>query len=437
MKMKTLISSVALIFCLLVQAQVKGQNQYQLVDNYAKELEKTIIDLRRSFHQFPELSNREFETSKKIAAIMTKMGFQVETGVAKTGVIAVLDTGRPGPTVALRADIDGLPVTENSGVPFASTVRTNFLGNETGVMHACGHDAHTAMLIGAANIIKRMSPQLNGKVVFIFQPAEEGAPPGEEGGAELMVKEGVIDRYGIDVIFGQHIRSMVDVGTIRYKVGGIWSSANRFVIKIKGKQVHGSRPWSGVDPITVSAQVILGLQTIVSRQMDIANEPVVISVGKISGGVRNNIIPAEVEMIGTIRTLDKDMQKEVHQRIYTTVNSIAESAGATAEVIIEKGVPVTVNDAELTRNMLPSLYASAGEQNVIVTKAQTGAEDFSFFGQEVPGFYFLLGAKPRDISSLEATQHHTPEFYIDESSLLLGMKAMANLAIDYLRNNSN
>ncbi len=429
---------IIIFFFILSSVQVQSQNtHYSLVDRYAQELEKTIIDLRRSFHQFPELSNREFETSKKIADIMRQMGFQVESGVAGTGVVALLDTGRPGPTVALRADIDGLPITENPNVPFASSVKTQFLGEDVGVMHACGHDAHIAMLIGSANIIKRLSGEFGGRVVFIFQPAEEGPPPGEEGGAKLMIKEGVLEKYDVDVIFGQHIRSMIDVGTIRYKVGGLMASANRFTVKIKGKPSHGSAPWSSVDPVTVSAQVILALQTIVSRQMNISREPVVISIGKINGGVRNNIIPSEVEMIGTIRTLDPEMQQDVHQRIVRTVQNIAASAGAEAEVVIEDGIPVVMNNPELTRQMLPSLEASAGKQNVVVTKAVTIAEDFSFFAQEVPGLYFLLGAKPKDLSVFDASQHHTPDFYIDESSMLLGMKAMANLAIDYLKNNNS
>jgi amidohydrolase len=410
---------------------------YEQVDAYAKEIEQTIIDLRRSFHQFPELSNREFETAKKIADIMTRMGFAVETGVAKTGVVAVWDTGRPGPTVALRADIDGLPVVEDTGLPFASKEKGEYLGQEVGVMHACGHDAHIAMLIGAASIIKKMSAGLKGKIVFVFQPAEEGPPPGEEGGAALMIKEGLIEKHGIDVFFGQHIRSNYDTGTIRYKVGGIMAAANKFIIKVKGEQTHGSRPWRGVYPITVSAQIIMGLQTIVSRQMDITNEPVVISLGKINSGVRNNIIPEEVEMVGTIRTFDTDMLNDIKERINRTAKHIAESAGATVEVTIEDGYPVTVNDINLTREMLPSLFASMGENNVIVSAASTGAEDFSYYAQKVPSLYYLLGGKPKDISSLDASKHHSPGFFIDESALIFGVKSLTNLTIDYLKNNSN
>ncbi len=410
-------------------------DHYTIVDQYAKELESTIIDLRRSFHQFPELSNREFDTSKKIADIMTKMGFQVETGIAITGVVAVLDTGRPGPTVALRADIDGLPIIEDTGLPFASKAIGEYLGEEVGVMHACGHDAHIAMLIGAANIIKRMSSTLNGKIVFVFQPAEEGPPPGEEGGAALMIKEGLIEKYGIDVFFGQHIRSNYELGTIRYKVGGIMAAANKLTIKVKGEQTHGSRPWNGVDPIVVSSQIVMGLQTIVSRQMDITNEPVVISVGKINGGIRNNIIPEEVEMVGTIRTFDTLMLNDIKEKIRRTAINIAKSAGAEVEVLIEDGYPVTENDALLTRAMLPSLYASIGENNVIVSRASTGAEDFSFYAQKVPSLYYLLGAMPKGTSIFEASKHHSPGFYIDEAALIYGVKSLTNLAIDYLNSN--
>lgn len=411
---------------------LQGQ-QYSQVDRFAQELETTIIDLRRSFHQFPELSNREFETSKTLASIMTKMGFTVETNVAKTGVIAVLDTGKPGPTVGLRADMDALPVTETSGLPFASKVVSEYQGEKVGVMHACGHDAHMAMLIGAANIIKRMIGDLGGKVVFIFQPAEEGAPAGEEGGAALMIKEGILEKYGIDVIFGQHIRSTIDLGKIHYKTGGIMASADRFRIKVTGKQTHASRPWNGVDPITVSAQMILALQNIVSRQMNIAEEPVVISIGKINGGIRHNIIPESIDMEGTLRTLDPEMRLDVIERMQKTVESIAMSAGATAELVFDQSLPVTNNNLELTRAMLPSLAASVGEQNLIVTRASTGAEDFSFFAEKVPSLYYLLGAKPKDISVIDAGKHHSPDFYIDESAFVLGMKTMANLALDYLQ----
>ena len=428
----TLIICGLLLSCLTATSQSKYAAE---VEKHALDAEKTVIDLRRNFHEFPELSNREFETAKRIADIMTQLGFKVDTGIAKTGVVAVLDTGKPGPTVGLRADIDGLPVTERTPVSFASKVRTEYLGEDVGVMHACGHDTHVAMLIGAASILKKMESQLKGKVVFVFQPAEEGAPPGEEGGAELMIKEGLMEKYGIDVMFGQHISSTFDAGTIKYRVGGIMAAVNRMVIKVKGKQTHGSRPWAGIDPVTVSAQIILGLQTVVSRQMDLTQNAAVITVGKIKGGYRNNIIPEEVEMLGTIRTLDKEMQKQIHEKIHRMVTNIAEASGAEVEVTIEKGYPVTYNSPELTRDMLGSLYAAAGEDNVQVTPARTGAEDFSFFAEKVPGLYFFTGGKPLDVPYKEATQHHTPDFFIDESGLITGVKAMALLTLDYMGKN--
>ena len=429
--------SIIILLCVLVSTNMYSQEtNYKQVDQFAKEIEKTIIDLRRSFHQNPELSNREFKTAENIADIMLKMGFKVDTGIAKIGVVAVLDTGRPGPIVGLRADIDGLPVTERTPVPFASTVTSEFLGEKVGVMHACGHDTHIAMLIGAAHVLNKMKNQLTGKVVFVFQPAEEGAPPGEEGGAELMVKEGLIDTYGIDVMFGQHISSGLDVGKIRYRVGGIMAAVNRMVIKVKGKQTHGSRPWSGVDPITTSAQIIMGLQTIIRRQTELTKEAAVISIGKIKGGLRSNIIPEEVEMIGTIRTLDKGMQKDIHEKIRRTVINIAESAGAVAEVTIEKGYPITYNNPELTRSMIGSLYNAIGEENVMITAASTGAEDFSFFAQEVPGMFYFVGGKPLDVSEFDAAPHHTPDFFIDESGLIVGVKGFAALTLDYMKKHS-
>ncbi len=415
-----------------------GISQSNIADEiakYAAEAEPTVINLRRAFHEAPELSNREFNTAKKIADIMKQLGFAVDTGIAKTGVVAVMDTGKPGPTIGLRADIDALPVTERVDLPFASKVTTEFLGEKVGVMHACGHDTHIAMLIGTASILSKMKNELKGKVVFVFQPAEEGAPPGEEGGAALMVKEGIIEKYGIEVMFGQHIQAGSDVGTIKYRVGGIMAAVNRMVIKVKGKQTHGSRPWGGVDPITASAQIILGLQTIVSRQTELTKNAAVISIGKIKGGLRSNIIPEEVEMIGTIRTLDTDMQKKIHEDIRRTVTNIAAASGAVAEVTIEEGYPVTLNNPELTRQMIGSLYKAAGEDNVMVTVASTGAEDFSFFAQKVPALYYFVGGKPLNKTAEEAAPHHTPDFFIDESGMITGMKALSQLTVDYMNLN--
>lgn len=415
-------------FCL------NGQ-QYDKVAMLASEVEGEVIEWRRHFHQFPELSNREFNTATRIAEELRKMGLKVDTGIAITGVVAVLEGGKPGPTIGLRADIDALPVVERTPIPFASKETSEYLGNEVGVMHACGHDTHIAMLLGAAKVLTQMKDEISGKIVFVFQPAEEGAPPGEEGGASLMIKEGLIENYGIEVMFGQHISSMYPVGEITYKPGGILAAADRFTIKVKGKQTHGSMPWGGVDPIVTSAQIIMGLQTIVSRQTDLTKEAAVISVGMIRGGVRNNIIPEEVEMVGTIRTLDTEMQDKIHERIIKTAKAIAESQGATVEVNIVKGAPVTFNNLELTRTMLPTLFNSAGEENVRIIPAITGAEDFAFYALKVPSFFYFVGAKPIDATEDEVFPHHTPDFFIEESGMLTGVKAITNLALDYARLN--
>ncbi len=406
------------------------------ISRAADDIEAQVIEWRRDFHQYPELSNREFKTAKKIAKILKEMGLMVDEGIAKTGVIAVLKGDKPGPTIGLRADIDGLPVIEAVDLPFASKEKTEYLGNEVGVMHACGHDTHVSMLLGAAKILTDMKSELQGTVIFVFQPAEEGAPPGEEGGAKLMVKEGIIDKYGIEVFFGQHISSITEVGHINYRVGGLMAASDRFVIKVKGKQAHGSRPWSGVDPIVTSAQIIMGLQTIVSRQTELTKDAAVITVGMINGGVRNNIIPSEVEMIGTIRTLDKDMQDLIHEKIKHTAEHIAISQGATAEVEIQPYCPVTFNNPELTRKMIPSLYAAAGEDNVHVVPAVTGGEDFSYFANEVPSLYYFVGGRSSDIKQEDATSHHSPTFEIDESGMKLGVKTMVQLTLDYMANHA-
>lgn len=408
---------------LLAQSNVQA-----LID----QVEPKVIEWRRDFHEHPELSNREFKTSEKIATHLRNLGIEVHTGIAHTGVVGILKGGKPGPVVALRADMDALPVTERTPVPFASKVRDTYLGQDVGVMHACGHDSHMAILMGVAEVLSGVRNQLKGSVMFIFQPAEEGAPPGEEGGAALMLKEGIFDILQPDVVFGLHISAQLDAGKIRYKAGSLMAAADEFKIVVHGKQSHGSRPWAGVDPITISAQIILGLQTIVSRQVDLTNEPAVITVGKFTSGVRNNIIPEEAEMIGTIRTFDTTMQRDIHERIERTAKSIAESAGATADVHIKRGYPVTYNNPELTRKMLPSLFKAAGEDNVIVTKPITGAEDFSFYALQVPGVFFFLGGKPLGVSEFDSAPHHTPDFYLDESGFKLGVKALTQLTLDYM-----
>ncbi|RNL87713.1 amidohydrolase [Sinomicrobium pectinilyticum] len=391
-------------------------------------VEPKVIEWRRHFHQNPELSNREFNTSEKIAEHLKGLGIEVQTGIAKTGVVGILKGKKPGKVIALRADIDALPVTERVDVPFKSTVQTEYLGKETGVMHACGHDTHIAIMMGVAEVLSKNN-NFAGTVKFIFQPAEEGPPPGEEGGADLMIREGVLKNPDVEAIFGLHISSMTDVGQITYKPGGTMAAAQEFEIHVKGEQSHGSAPWTGVDPVFVSAKIIDGLQSIISREMELTNEAAVITVGKITSGVRHNIIPETAEMLGTIRTLDYDMQKLLNRRMEEMVTTIAKAYKAEATIKIAKGLPITYNDPDLTAKTLPSLQKAAGKENVILTKAVTGAEDFSFFQEKIPGFYFFLGGKPKDKAP---TQHHTPDFYIDESGMILGVKAFTQIVFDYL-----
>ncbi|OQD43283.1 N-acyl-L-amino acid amidohydrolase [Croceivirga radicis] len=395
-----------------------------------KDVEEKVIAWRHDIHQNPELSNREFKTAEKIAKHLKSLGIEVQTGVAHTGVVGVLKGKKPGKVVALRADIDALPVTERNNLPFKSEVKAEFLGENVGVMHACGHDTHTAILMGVAEVLANNKDKIKGTVKFIFQPAEEGPPPGEEGGALLMVKEGVLKNPDVDAIFGLHINSETPVGTIRYKSGGTMAAAQSFTIKVKGKQSHGSQPWSGVDPILISAKIIDGLQTIISRESELTNEAAVITVGKIKSGVRFNIIPESAEMIGTIRTLDYDMKDHINKRMKEMVATIAKAYGGEATCEIKDATDITYNDPALTAKMIPTLERVAGKDQVVTQKAITGAEDFSYFQREVPGFFFFLGGMAP--GTTESYPHHTPDFLIDDAGMQLGVKAMTELTLDYL-----
>ena len=400
------------------------------LDKQFDAIEEKVIEWRHDIHQNPELGNREFKTAEKIAKHLRSLGIEVQTNVAHTGVVGILKGKKKGKVVALRADIDALPVTERNNLPFKSTVTSEFLGEKVGVMHACGHDTHVAILMGVAEILSKNTDKIKGTVKFIFQPAEEGAPPGEEGGAALMIKEGVLENPKVDAIFGLHINSQTPVGTIRYKSGGTMAASQRFVIKVKGKQSHGSQPWSGVDPILISAKIIDGLQTIISREVKLTDEAAVITVGKITSGVRFNIIPESAELIGTIRTLDYDMQKIINDRMKEMVPAIAKAYKGEATIVIEDGTAITYNDPALVTQMLPSMKSVAGEEYVLTQKAITGAEDFSFFQEKVPGFYFFLGGMTP--GNTESFPHHTPDFKIDDNGLILGVKTLTQMSLDYL-----
>ncbi|WP_142786266.1 amidohydrolase [Changchengzhania lutea] len=406
-----------------------GQNN--LEDQY-EAIEEKVIEWRRDFHQNPELSNREFKTAEKIAKHLKSLGLEVQTGVAHTGVVALLKGKQSGMVIALRADIDALPVTERNNLAFKSEVKTTFLNTETGVMHACGHDTHIAILMGVAEILSNNKDKINGTVKFIFQPAEEGPPPGEEGGAKLMIKEGVLENPKVDAIFGLHINSQTPVGTIKYKTQGIMAAVERFTIHVKGKQTHGSQPWSGVDPILISAKIIDGLQTIISREAKLIEEAAVITVGKITSGTRFNIIPESAEMIGTLRTLNPEMKTLIVKRMHEMVETIAKAYGGSATITFENFTAITYNNPELVNNMLPSLKKVAGEKNVTIMKATTGGEDFSYFQEVIPGFYFFVGGMTP--GAVESFPHHTPDFTIDEDGLLLGVKALTQITFDFLNN---
>ena len=393
-----------------------------------------VISWRRDIHEHPELGNHETRTEALIAKELKALGMEVTTGVAHTGVVGLLKGAKPGPVVALRADMDALPVIERTKVPFASKVKTTYSGNEVGVMHACGHDTHVAMLLGVATVLSGLKNELAGTVKFIFQPAEEGVMRGEEGGAELMVKEGVLDNPTVDAIFGLHISAQTEVGKITYRPGGFYASVNDVKITVKGRSSHGAYPWFSVDPIVVSAQIINNLQTIVSRNLNITENAGIVTIGAINGGNRGNIIPEQVEMLGTIRALSPADEILLVERVKQVATKTAEAAGATAEVLIpfSSHYPITFNNVALTEKMLPSLQKTAGVENVILSVAHTGGEDFSFFQQKVPGLFINVGGMVKGGNPLTTAGHHTPDFYIDESGFSTGVKALANLVVDYM-----
>ena len=406
-------------------------------DAAAAAIESKVIAWRRDFHQHPELSNREIRTAGVVAGHLRTLGLAVQTGVAHTGVVGLLDSGKPGPVIALRADMDALPVAEQGDLPFASKERTTFNGQEVGVMHACGHDCHVAMLMGVAELLSGLKTQLQGRIKFIFQPAEEGPPPGEEGGAALMIKQGVLENPKPDVIFGLHVFAGVETGTIAYRPGPAMASSDRIRIAVVGRQTHAALPWRGVDPIVISSQIVLGLQTIVSRQVDVTLEPAVVSIGAIKGGVRDNIIPDAVEMLGTVRTFNEEMRSDIHDRIRKTVELIAQSAGASARVHFDNAYPVTVNDIPLTERMVPTLERVAGKEKVFVGQKIMGCEDFAYYQQKVPGFFYFIGITPRRIDQSgvdlkHSAPNHSPRFFVDESALLLGVRSLAHLTLDYM-----
>lgn len=437
MKRQIVITLIAIVTFSTLRAQAITSQYEKRIIQAAQSVEKQCIAWRRTFHENPELSNRETKTAKIVASHLRSLGMEVKENIAKTGVIGILKGSKPGPVIGLRADMDALPVTERVAIPFASRVKTTFNGQEVGVMHACGHDTHTAMLMSAATILAGMKKDLAGTVKFIFQPAEEGPPEGEEGGAPLMIKEGALENPKVDVMFGLHINAQTPVGKIRYREQGIMAASDWFTIKIKGRQSHGAQPWLGIDPVVIGAQIINGLQTIVSRQSELTKNAVVISTTIFKGGVRQNIIPEEATLAGTIRTLDKNMQEKVWEAIRRTATNIAEASGATAEVTLESKTLVTYNNPKLTQQILPSLQKAAGAENVQLMDAVTGAEDFSFFADKVPAVFFFIGGMPAGKDPAATAAHHTPDFFIDESGMPTGVKAFCFIVLDYMAQYKN
>ena len=409
----------------------KAQTTDVMIAKNVKDVMPKVIEWRRHFHQNPELSTREYKTSAFVADYLKSLGLEVKYPFAKTGIVAILKGGRPGPTIALRADMDALPITERVDLPFKSTVTDTLNDQTVGVMHACGHDAHTAMLMGAATVLSKMKSDITGTIVFLFQPAEEGAPAGVEAGAPLMVKEGALDDPKVEAVFGLHIISNIEAGKIEYKPGSFMASSDWFTITVKGKGSHGAMPWLSVDPIVVSSQIVQALQTIVSRQEDITKAPVIISVGSINSGNRPNIIPEQSVLTGTIRTLDSKMRKDVLERIRRTVESVAASAGATAQINFDEKTLVTYNDSTLVNKTLPALQAAAGKENVVQSNWVTTSEDFSYYAEKAPAFFFFLGGMPKGNDPAKAPAHHTADFYLDESGFDVGVKAFCEIVFNY------
>lgn len=429
--MKNFFTLIFLFVGILSFSQELDKKINQLISDY----ENDVIELRHWFHENAELSNREFKTAKRIEQELIKIGLSPQTGIAKTGVVAVLKGGKPGPVVALRADIDGLPVKERANLPWASKMTGIYNGEKVPVMHACGHDTHTAILLGVAKVLFQVKDQIPGTVKFIFQPAEEGAPAGEEGGAELMVKEGVLENPKVDAIFGLHIWSQISAGQVHVRPEGIMAAVDEFRIDIEGVQTHGSTPWTGIDPIVTASQMINSLQTIVSRNLPLTKAAAVVTIGSIHGGVRSNIIPENLYMLGTIRTLDPNMRKVVLKRLEEIVYNISKVNNAKSKITYLVSYPITYNDTDLYNKMLPTLERVNGKNNVNFMDAITGAEDFSFFQEKVPGMYFFIGGAKKGTDPKLAAPHHTPDFYVDDSAMITGLKSMSFLALDYLNNN--
>jgi len=432
---KTAIAAALMVPALSVPQPAAGNGPaggplHDRIDRAASEVMSKVIGWRRDLHRHPELGNREVRTAGIVAEHLRQLGLEVRTGIARTGVVGVLRGGKPGKVVALRADMDALPVTEETGLPFASTERAEYDGREVGVMHACGHDAHTSMLMGAAEVLAGLRDELPGTVVFIFQPAEEGAPSGEDGGAAVMIAEGVLDDPKVDAIFGLHVFPF-EAGAIQVRPGGFMAGGDTLDIRVKGRQTHGALPWQGVDPIVVASQVVLGLQTIISRQSDLTSAPAVITLGIFQAGNRSNIIPDEARLVGTIRTFDQEMRREIHERVKRTASGIAEAAGTTAEVTIMPGNPITYNDPTLTAQIAPSL-ARVTTSFLPSPPVTTTSEDFSEYQQRVPGVFFFLGVAPKGVEPAKVEPNHSPRFMVEEGALATGVRALASVAADYL-----